>query len=85
MGEKKLSIFCEDMGDHIVWTVEDNGVGMDETVVKKLVKTHTTGYGVNNVNDRLVLLYGEEYGIRIESVPDVGTKIRVLIPKVEKN
>ena len=84
-GEKKLSIFCEDMGDHIVWTVEDNGVGMDETVVNKLVKTHTTGYGVNNVNDRLVLLYGEEYGIRIESVPDVGTKIRVLIPKKEKN
>lgn len=84
-GEKKLSISCEDMGDHIVWTVEDNGVGMDETIVNKLVKTHTTGYGVNNVNDRLVLLYGEEYGIRIESVPDVGTKIRVLIPKKEKN
>lgn len=84
-GEKKLLIACRDEGDEILWVVEDNGVGMDETNINNLVKTQTTGYGVKNVNDRLVVLYGERYGLQITSKLGVGTKVEVRIPKNSPN
>lgn len=80
-GDKNLIISCQQDKEDIVWTVEDNGVGMDEVVVNNLVKTHATGYGVKNVNDRLMLLYGEHYGLQIESEPGKGTRVEVRIPK----
>ena len=58
-----------------------NGVGMEEVVADNMVKTHTSGYGVRNVNERLMLLYGEHYGLRIESELGKGTCIGVRIPK----
>lgn len=80
-GEKILKISCRQDQEDIIWTVEDNGVGMEEVVADNMVKTHTSGYGVRNVNERLMLLYGEHYGLRIESELGKGTCIGVRIPK----
>ncbi|MGN1185287.1 MAG: sensor histidine kinase [Oliverpabstia sp.] len=80
-GEKILRISCRQDHEDIIWTVEDNGVGMEEVVADNMVKTHTSGYGVRNVNERLILLYGEHYGLRIESEPGKGTCVEVRIPK----
>ena len=41
-------------------------------------------YRVKNVNDRLKIYFGEEYGITIESELDVGTTVTIKIPKIEK-
>ncbi len=68
-GEKRLVLSCQQNQEDVVWTVQDNGVGMNEGMVSNLVKTHATGYGVKNVNDRLALLYGESYVLHIESYP----------------
>lgn len=68
-GEKRLVLSCQQNQEDVVWTVQDNGVGMNESMVSNLVKTHATGYGVKNVNDRLALLYGESYVLHIESYP----------------
>ena len=80
-GEKILRIRAWEQPEHIVFTVADNGVGMDEQTLQKLEKTHTTGYGVNNVNDRLILLYGEKSRLRMKSRVGVGTVVRIEIPK----
>lgn len=80
-GEKILRISCRQDQEDIIWTVEDNGVGMEEVVANNMVKTHTSGYGVRNVNERLILLYGEHYGLRIESEPGKGTCVEVRIPQ----
>lgn len=80
-GEKLITLSCWQNEDDIIWEVEDNGVGMDEDTAKNLVKTHATGYGVKNVNDRLALLYGEDYKLYIESSPGEGTKVVIHIPK----
>lgn len=42
------------------------------------------GIGVKNVNDRLKIYFGEEYGITIDSELDVGTTVTIKIPKIEK-
>ncbi|MDD7389895.1 MAG: sensor histidine kinase [Lachnospiraceae bacterium] len=83
-GEKKLTISCRGEKETLVFVVRDTGVGMDETTLTRLVKTHTTGYGVNNVNDRLVLLYGDRHRLYIESRPGTGTNVWIRIPRSDK-
>lgn len=83
-GEKTLLISCHQDKKDVLFVVQDNGVGMDAVMLSKLIKTHSTGYGVNNVNDRLVLLYGEDYMLHIESRPGVGTKVSIRIPKTTR-
>ncbi|MBO4688026.1 MAG: sensor histidine kinase [Clostridiales bacterium] len=39
-------------------------------------------YGLYNVNERIRLTYGEEYGIHIESVLDKGTRVEIRLPKM---
>lgn len=78
---------AEDCPQDILITVEDNGVGMTQEQCRKILekgRSDSGGIGVKNVNDRLKIYFGEAYGIEIHSEPDVGTKVVVRIPKIEK-
>lgn len=76
-------------GDRILLVVSDNGIGMDEqelTLLRsKLSGTapHEGGFGLENVNERIRLNYGPEYGITFESVKGEGTTATVCIPRQE--
>ena len=41
-----------------------------------------SGIGVKNVNERIKLYFGNEYGLKVESEPDEGTKITIHLPAV---
>jgi two-component system sensor histidine kinase YesM len=62
--------------------VEDNGVGMDEETKHRMLNENSKGYGMRNVNQRIKLLYGEEYGLHIESVIGEGTLVTIRLPKI---
>ena len=47
-------------------------------------KEHFTGIGINNVQDRIKLIYGKEYGLVIDSVDGVGTSVTIKLPAREK-
>ena len=83
----EIKIF-EDGGD-VVFTVEDNGVGMTkeqcESILHKEVKGQTGGIGIKNVNDRVKIYFGEQYGMKIESELDEGTKVSIRMPKLEED
>ncbi|MFA9377042.1 MAG: cache domain-containing protein [Lachnotalea sp.] len=68
----------------IIISIEDNGKGMEEDVLKhifdKKENSKSSGVGVNNVNNRLKLYYGSGYGLMYESQIDVGTIVKVRIP-----
>lgn len=70
----------------LVLTVTDDGVGMDEqTAVQALSgdpgrKSAGTGIGLPNVHNRIQLLYGPRYGLRIDSKPGEGCRIDVVLP-----
>ena len=74
-------------GEDVLFTVEDNGVGMEPEQIEEIFRRKPdgkSGIGIKNVNDRLKIWFGDAYGITIESVPDEGTKVTVRMPKVRE-
>ena len=80
-GDKNLSLSFHGKKDVVEIIVRDNGKGMEQEKAEKLVTYQAKGYGLKNVNDRIHLLYGTEYGIRIFSEPGVGTTVVMRFPK----
>ena len=58
--------------------VEDDGVGIPEA---KLATLFEQGIGVNNVNERLKVLFGEDYKMWIDSRPGEGTSTGIELPE----
>ena len=77
-------------GEDIIFEIRDNGVGMDEETLNHIFERHTVNYrsngvGVYNVERRIKLTYGQEYGITYKSRPGEGTVARVCIPKERRD
>ncbi len=60
--------------------VEDNGVGIPESRLATLLEQ---GIGVSNVNERLKVLFGNEYRMWIDSQPGHGTRIQIDLPELQ--
>ena len=78
----KITITGREYDKEIELVVEDNGVGMDEQQVEKILTKDSKGYGVRNVNERIKLFFGDEYALKIHSVIGVGTKVIIRFPKI---
>ncbi len=81
-GAKRLWVYGWEKEDCLEFEVGDNGCGMSREDVEAVLHTRSKGYGVQNVNMRLQLQYGKEFGLQIKSWPGEGTQILVRIPKV---
>lgn len=92
-----IDVHIERSGIHVIVLVSDDGIGMDEESLEKLnqklnemkktvqeieEKDSSNGIAMENVNKRLKLLYGEEYGIIVSSTQNVGTEVEVVLPYV---
>lgn len=84
----KIIVRGEQKGNDIFLSVEDNGMGMSQEVVDNLltnsekVPKHGSGVGLINVHTRIQLMFGKEYGLKIYSEPDEGTKVVIHIPAI---
>ena len=76
------------VGEDIIITVSDNGMGIPENEIPLLLtntdRVHKKGSGVGlvNVNNRIKILFGERYGLHIESELDEGTVVTIKIPAI---
>ena len=87
MDEGEIVITLRADGSDVVFTVADNGVGMEEEQIQAILRKERsdhTGIGIKNVNDRLKIYFGEGYGITIDSEPDVGTTVTIRMPQVRE-
>lgn len=71
--------------------VKDNGAGMTEAKVTQLLQGESfyvplpskgTGIGLNNVNQRLQRMYGNKFGLNINSTEGAGTTVTVCLPQI---
>ncbi len=88
-GKGHISIRGEEIGEEMVFHISDTGVGMTAEKLLSLKKAineysgeHTESYGLRNVNERIKIFFGREYGIEIDSTEGVGTDVQVKIPKM---
>lgn len=84
-GEIIIKAYLEE--EELYLSVSDNGLGMTEEMVVRLLtgdvsSKRGTGIGVKNVNERIRVYFGMEYGLRIDSEPDEGTTIIIHLPKI---
>lgn len=83
-----LMISGVDLGEEVKLIVEDNGVGLPEESVDKINREIEAGdfdtpgnYALKNLNSQIKILYGPEYGLKLESSPGRGTTVTVTISK----
>ena len=87
----RISITGARSGDWIDLTVQDDGVGMDAQELARLreeisrpCKETESGFGLANVNERIRMYFGPEYGMKIASEKGKGTCITIRIPMLER-
>ena len=83
--EGRIDVYVQQDGEDIVFRVEDNGVGMSQEQIVAILEhgpKERTGIGIRNVNDRLQIYFGKEYGLTITSKLDVGTCVEIRMPKL---
>ena len=82
-GSIRITAVQED--EHLLFTVQDDGMGMDEATRRELLyEDFGKGYGLSNIQQRLRLAYGRKYGLRIVSAPGRGTTVYITMPLTKK-
>ena len=88
-GGGKITLRGHEEKDFFTIEVEDNGIGMTEERLLAVRKglsekapQESELYGLYNVNERIRLNFGDEYGIQISSEHEKGTVVEVRLPKI---
>ena len=79
-------------GETMVFAITDNGIGMDQEQIRKMFaeersnqdKGRFNSIGLNNVQKRIQLLFGMQYGIEINSIQGVYTTVAVRLPVLKE-
>ncbi|MEU5853198.1 sensor histidine kinase [Saccharopolyspora shandongensis] len=83
-GNWHLTIVAEDVGSDAHITIEDDGIGMDPEKLRRTLAGDvdpSAGIGLGNIDERLRQVFGDEYGLVVETALGAGTKVRVRVPK----
>ena len=86
-GVGMVSIEARDAGAECHITVEDDGVGMDPAALVAGVAEAAAGsgndaqHGLSNVDERLRSVFGDHFGLVVETAPGAGTKVSMRVPK----
>lgn len=67
----------------IVFEIADNGKGVDNIVLKKIQESNIKSTGIKNIDKRIKLLFGNDYGVSIESKENKGFKATIKIPLIK--
>jgi two-component system LytT family sensor kinase len=80
-GVGMVSILARDAGAECHIIVEDDGVGMEPSVFNDSSEKDGQHVGLSNVDDRLRAVFGDEFGLVVETAPGEGTKVSMRVPK----
>lgn len=83
----RIQVFVKESGDNLKFDIKDDGIGIKTEQLRALYEKdskkseHFTGIGIGNVDDRIKLIYGLDYGINIVSEEGEGTTVTLILPK----
>ena len=80
IGGGKITIRSRRTDGHAIIEIADDGTGMIDT---SLAGGQSDGIGLRNVDERLRVIYGENYHLKLESAPGRGTCARINIPVID--
>ncbi len=85
-----IDVFMEVDKDVLEVKIADDGIGMAQSTAEKLPTNdrkseHFSGIGIHNVQERLQLLYGSEFGVQMSSGDGQGTTVVVRLPALRKS
>lgn len=88
-GSKEITVGAKLEDGILAVSVVDNGVGMKADEINERMKHSVTdalskssSVGLDNINARLKLLYGSEYGVSVESSASIGSRVSIRMPSV---
>jgi LytS/YehU family sensor histidine kinase len=81
-----LHIVISELGPDLLIQVDDNGLGFDAGNWRKAAAPAPArgSIGLRNVDERLRMLYGDSYGLHVESAPGEGTRIVLRVPLADR-
>lgn len=89
-GSGTIKVTAKELDSYVEFTIADDGVGMSPGQVVEINQDLNQEYikenehiGMKNVNQRIKLCFGEEYGVTVEGKEGAGTKVKIVIPKVQ--
>ncbi len=78
-----ISLNIKRVGDEIIWEITDDGVGISKSNLDAILRSGDNsqqGYGIVNVDQRIKLYFGDQYGVQIFSGAGIGTTITIKTP-----
>jgi len=94
-GKGTIKIKTYSTTDSIIISVEDDGEGMEKETLEAINESlahgvslkkaeHKVGLGLININERIKLIFDSDYGLKVYSIKQIGTKVELRIPKTSK-
>jgi two-component system LytT family sensor kinase len=82
-GPGTITLLAEDAQSEALITIEDDGVGVEPERIRRALAGDgsTVSVGLGNVDERLRAVFGDEYGLVVETAVGAGTKVTVRVPK----
>lgn len=79
-----IKVSVERIGDHMRYTIMDNGLGTDEQAIRNALNSPQSSTGkclaLKNIHDRVRIKYGSDYGLQFYSTANLGTRVLVTFP-----
>lgn len=75
VGQGCIRITCSEAGKELIIIIEDDGDGVEDR------EQLSSGYGINNVKERIRLLYGENFGVSVWSRKGEGVRVTIRLPR----
>ncbi len=82
-GDGTITVTAMDTGNECLITIEDDGAGVDPEIIRAVLagSNPSASVGLANVDERMRTVYGNQYGIVVETAPGHGTKVSLRVPK----
>jgi two-component system sensor histidine kinase YesM len=82
-----ITISAKILNEDLFIYVTDNGIGIPEEIIDKILSGDIdskkgSGYGLKNIDQRIKLYYGENYGLTFRSEVRKGTEVEIKIPAI---